>query len=47
MATIPIRRYIKIKSEATPYDPAYKEYFEKRTATKGRNIWSDYPVAAM
>ena len=21
---------IKIKTEATPYDPAYKEYFEKR-----------------
>ncbi|WP_395947171.1 hypothetical protein [Caedibacter taeniospiralis] len=45
MATIPIRRHIKIKSEATLYDPAYKEYFEKRTAVKGRNTWSDYPAA--
>jgi RNA-directed DNA polymerase len=47
MSAIPIRRHIKIKSEATPYDPAYKEYFEKRTATKGRNTWFDYPIAGM
>jgi len=47
MSTIPIRRHIKIKSEATPYDPAYKDYFEKRMATKGRNTWSDYPAAVM
>jgi len=27
---IPIRRYIKVKGEANPYDPAYETYFEKR-----------------
>jgi RNA-directed DNA polymerase len=47
MSTIPICRHIKIKSEATPYDPAYKEYFEKRSTNKGRNAWSDYPITAM
>jgi RNA-directed DNA polymerase len=47
MSTIHICRHIKIKSEATPYDPAYKEYFEKRTPTKGCNTWSDYPIAVM
>jgi len=26
---IPIRRYIKIRAEATPYDPLFKEYFLK------------------
>ena len=29
-ATIPIRRHIKIKAKATPYDPKYTEYFNKR-----------------
>jgi RNA-directed DNA polymerase len=27
---IPIKRYVKIVNQATPYDPAYKEYFEQR-----------------
>ncbi len=27
---IPIRRHIKVKGEANPYDPAYETYFEKR-----------------
>lgn len=26
----PIKRHIKIKGDANPYDPAYEEYFEKR-----------------
>lgn len=26
----PIRRHIKIKADATPYDPAYKEYIANR-----------------
>ena len=25
-----IRRHVKIKSAATPFDPSYKEYFEQR-----------------
>jgi RNA-directed DNA polymerase len=27
---IPIRRHVKVRSEANPYDPAYETYFEKR-----------------
>jgi RNA-directed DNA polymerase len=27
---IPIKRHVKVKSEANPYDPAYETYFEKR-----------------
>jgi RNA-directed DNA polymerase len=27
---ISIKRYVKVKNQATPYDPAYKEYFEQR-----------------
>jgi RNA-directed DNA polymerase len=30
LGKIPIRRYIKIRVEATPYDPAYKAYFADR-----------------
>ena len=29
-AQIPIRRHVKIKADATPYDPQFKEYFIKR-----------------
>ncbi|WP_440683475.1 group II intron maturase-specific domain-containing protein [Cysteiniphilum halobium] len=47
MNTIPIRRHVKIKSEATPYDPAFKEYFEQRKMNKGRNTWFDYPNTVM
>jgi RNA-directed DNA polymerase len=27
---IPIKRHVKVRSEANPYDPAYETYFEKR-----------------
>lgn len=27
---VPIKRYVKIKQFANPYDPAYFEYFKKR-----------------
>jgi RNA-directed DNA polymerase len=29
-SSVPIRRHIKIRAEATPYDPRFKEYFELR-----------------
>ncbi|MCD6047039.1 MAG: ltrA 3 [Gammaproteobacteria bacterium] len=29
-----IKRHIKIKAEANPYDPVYREYFEKRRSSK-------------
>lgn len=28
--SVPIQRHIKIRAEANPYNPEYKEYFEKR-----------------
>lgn len=28
---VPIKRHVKIRSEATPYDSAYHDYFDKRT----------------
>ena len=31
---LPIRRHIKIKAEANPYDPQYTEYFSKRQRLK-------------
>lgn len=31
---IPIRRYVKIRAIATPYDPAFKEYLEQRQRWK-------------
>lgn len=30
MANIPIRRFIKIRADANPYDPVWNEYFAKR-----------------
>ena len=31
MSSVPIRRHIKIRSNANPYDPHWKDYFEKRS----------------
>ena len=31
---LPIRRYIKIKGEANPFDPAWRQYFEDRKIVK-------------
>lgn len=40
-SAVPVKRHIKIKAEATPYDPRFTEYFEKRTrylkATRARS----------
>jgi len=33
-AYVPIKRHVKIKGEANPYDPAWEEYFEKRLGVK-------------
>ncbi len=29
-SAVPIKRHIKIRAKATPYDPEYRDYFEKR-----------------
>jgi RNA-directed DNA polymerase len=36
-ADIPIKRHIKIKGEANPYDPQWEAYFEERLTTKMMN----------
>jgi len=36
---IPIKRHIKIQSCATPYDPAFTEYFLKRKSVKRSNLF--------
>jgi RNA-directed DNA polymerase len=35
----PIRRHVKVKGDANPYDPAYEAYFEKREADHMRNTF--------
>ena len=34
---IPIKRYVKIKAEANPFDPAWEHYFEERLNFKMRD----------
>jgi RNA-directed DNA polymerase len=38
MNTIPIVRHVKIKAQATPYDPAYQAYFEQRELRRKRRL---------
>jgi RNA-directed DNA polymerase len=36
----PIRRYIKVRAEANPYDPAWELYFEQRLGVKmAKNLY--------
>jgi RNA-directed DNA polymerase len=35
----PIRRHVKVRSDANPYDPAYETYFEKREADHMRDTF--------
>ena len=42
-----IRRHVKIKSAATPFDPLYKEYFEQREQKRiQRNTISNFTDSA-
>lgn len=34
MDDVPIKRHVKIQAAATPFDPSYEQYFEKRDAKK-------------
>ena len=36
LADIPIARYVKVKAEANPFDPAWDEYFAKRAKRSNR-----------
>lgn len=47
IARTPIKRHVKIRSNATPYNPEFAGYLEKRKQPKRcRNSWSE-PVTAM
>jgi RNA-directed DNA polymerase len=35
-ASLPIRRHVKIRAEANPYDPQYENYFRERERSKKR-----------
>jgi RNA-directed DNA polymerase len=48
MARISIKRHLKIKGDANPYNPKYAEYFQKRSRRKRvRNTWFDMPATAI
>jgi RNA-directed DNA polymerase len=36
MATLPIRRHVKIRGKANPYDPHEARYFSERRGRQGR-----------
>lgn len=36
-STVPIKRHIRIRSEANPFDPRFETYFEERSTSKMRN----------
>lgn len=40
-ASIPITRHVKIRAEATPYDPAFADYFANRLRSRriSRRMW--------
>ena len=43
-----IKRHVKIRNAATPYDPEYATYLSKRKRAKeGRNSWFEPVLAAM
>jgi RNA-directed DNA polymerase len=37
-SSVPIRRHIKIRAEATPYDPRFKTYFQQRERLKKKPL---------
>ncbi|WP_027709856.1 group II intron maturase-specific domain-containing protein [Zooshikella ganghwensis] len=48
MSKIPIKRHIKIKGNANPFDPDYAEYLQRRSNRKNwRNTWAKMPMAAL
>ena len=48
IAQTPIRRHVKIRSAATPYDPQYAAYLNERKRVKeGRNTWFDPVLTAL
>ena len=40
-AELPIRYHVKIRSDATPYDPEFREYFADRYEKRKRSTIAD------
>nr|WP_237737529.1 group II intron reverse transcriptase/maturase [Proteus mirabilis] len=48
IAKTPIKRHVKIRSAATPFDPLYQDYLAKRKPKKeGRHSWFDPALTAI
>lgn len=43
--SVPIKRHIKIRAEANPFDPKYKEYFQKRDMLQRANKSTHWDIA--
>jgi RNA-directed DNA polymerase len=47
-ARIPIRRHVKVKGQANPYDPQWETYFEKRLDVKmGDKLWGKQQLLSL
>jgi RNA-directed DNA polymerase len=48
IAQTPIKRHVKIRSAATPFDPQFQSYLAKRKPKKeSRNSWFEPVLAAL
>ena len=47
IAKLPIRRHVKVRGAANPYDPNYVDYFKNRNDKRDRNTWSRLPETAL
>ncbi|MBF4253162.1 group II intron reverse transcriptase/maturase, partial [Vibrio anguillarum] len=48
IAKMPIERHVKIKSDATPFDPQFQEYLAKRKSKRQyRNSWHEPTLTAL
>jgi RNA-directed DNA polymerase len=47
MSSIKIKRHVKVKSEATPYDPAYIEYFKERERKRKQGIGTGLSIDSL
>ena len=48
IAKTPIKRHVKIRSAATPFDPLYQDYLAKRKPKKeSRHSWFDPALTAI
>jgi hypothetical protein len=43
----PIKRHVKVRSDANPYDPAYESYFEKRVAEPMQDTFRAFSLSSL